>query len=74
MSVKTIERSEFGGPPHVTFRVAGDDRFDAEDNAKREARESGWRTKTLCQTRLDQRVDGKRVWLVTLAAWPPVAL
>lgn len=65
-----------GAPAHVTFRVWAVGSTDAADKAKREARESGWRTKTLGRVDLVGPADGTertalREWDVMLVARPP---
>jgi hypothetical protein len=80
MSIITnIEPGTNGTPAHVTFRVSAIGSTDAATEAKRQAREDGWRTKTLIGISLVGPSNGSertavRDWLVTLAARPPVTV
>jgi hypothetical protein len=68
VSVETITDAGYGGPLHVIFRVSATSYDQACDAAKREAKASGWATKTRGGARQSD-VPGE--WLVELAARPP---
>jgi hypothetical protein len=68
VSVEKIADQGYGGPPHVIFRVSATSYDEACDAAKREAKASGWRTKTRGGA---WQGDVPGEWLVELAAWPP---
>ena len=75
MNIKEIVPGSTG-THRVTFAVTAIGSTDAAERAKREARESGWRTKTLARIDLVGPPDGTersqvREWLVTLIARPP---
>lgn len=56
---------------HRTFRVFAFGSTDAADNAKKQAREQGWRVRTVCSIRLLGKVEGNvREWDVELAVVP----
>lgn len=69
MSVEKITDPSPGGPLHVIFRVSSTSYDEACDAAKREAKASGWLTKTRGGA---WQSDVPNEWLVELVARPPV--
>jgi len=61
MSIQVVEDPGFESPLRVTFQVTATGSTDAADQAKREAREAGYKVKTLGWISLADPADHQRI-------------